>query len=134
MIDVPRAVLAPFLLLLGSGEQSASLSCCPLEMPSPSILRSRMVAMKEMILRYWQLFLKALSLQHLEKYFPRAIFLSRAQPKLVHLASSALGSPSSLVRPVLNKASGTISLCFSLWTWILQEEELVGISFRMGKL
>lgn len=56
-IDVPRTVLTPFLHLLGSGEQSAALSSCPLEMPSPIILRTHMVAMEE-ILRYWQLLLK----------------------------------------------------------------------------
>lgn len=91
------------------------------------------MAMEE-ILRYWQLFLKGFSFQHVEKYFPQVIFLSRAQPKLVHFNFFCSEVSQFISRSVLKEAPGTISLCFSLQTWILQEEELVGTSFRMGKL
>jgi len=40
----------------------------------------------EEILRCWQLLLKALSFQHLEKYFTQVIFLSRAQLKHVRFS------------------------------------------------
>lgn len=76
-------------------------------MTSPGISsgRTQMVAMEE-IPRYELLFSKALSFQHLEKDFTQVI-LSWAQPKLCTSASSALGSPSSLVCSVLNEALGT---------------------------
>lgn len=44
-----------------------------------------MVAIED-IPRHWQLFSKALSLQHLEKDFTEVTFLSWAQPKLVHFS------------------------------------------------
>lgn len=89
VLDVPSAVLAPSCSswvvgsrVLHSPAQGLSTRDAFTQHSSG---RTQVVATEE-ILRYWQLFLKALSFQHLEKYFAEVIFLSWAQPKLVHFS------------------------------------------------